>query len=214
MMIRRVVFAAAVLAALGMPALILQAQPAAAPAEAPVTAFVPESAGTYALDKSHANIIFSVTHLGFSNYFGRFNNFDGTLVIDAAAPENSKVDITIDTASLDTNHDQLEGKLKNAPYFNVAQFPTATFKSTSVRVSPGTNTGVVVGELTLLGVTKPVTLDVVFNRQALNPFSKKQTVGFSAKGTFKRSEFGMTELVPHVGDDVTLQIEVEFGKQG
>jgi polyisoprenoid-binding protein YceI len=70
-----------------------------------VTAFVPESAGTYALDKSHANIIFSVTHLGFSNYFGRFNNFDGTLVIDAAAPENSKVDITIDTASLDTNHD-------------------------------------------------------------------------------------------------------------
>lgn len=167
--------------------------------------------GEYALDKSHANVIFKINHIGFSNYIGRFNNFDGKLNFDAKAPEKSSVDMTIDVTSIDTNHQKLETDLKGEKFFNTAKFPTATFKST--KVTHNGDKGTIVGDLTMLGVTKPVTLNVLFHGGGMGPFSKAETLGFNATTTLKRSEWGLTALVPMVSDDVQLEIEVEFNSK-
>ncbi|HEX2753257.1 MAG TPA: YceI family protein, partial [Alphaproteobacteria bacterium] len=115
---------------------------------------------------------------------------------------------TIDTNSLTMDDDAWEKHLKNEDFFNVEKFPAMTFKSTKVEKT-GDNTGRVTGDLTLLGVTKPVTLDVIFNKGGIHPYSKKYVAGFSATGKLNRSEFGMTYGLPGVGDEVNISIEVE-----
>jgi polyisoprenoid-binding protein YceI len=168
--------------------------------------------GTYSMDASHTSVLFSVSHLGFSHYFGRFNTAEGTLEYDAANPENSKIDVKITVASIDTNNEVLEKKLVSDSWFDAEKFPTATFTSTKVEKLTE-STGKVTGDLTLHGVTKPVTLEVTFNGGGVNPFINAPQLGFSARGLIKRSEFGITEYVPMVGDDAALTLETELVKK-
>lgn len=167
---------------------------------------------SYEIEKPHTQIVFSVNHLGFSHSFGKFTDYSGTFVVDPDSVESSNVDVTINTASIDLDDQKWNDHLKNADFFNVEQFPTMTFKSTKVEKT-GDKTANLTGDLTLLGVTKPVTLEVTLNGQGEHPFNKKQMIGFSAKGSLKRSDFGMGYGLPAVGDDITLMIEVEGIRQ-
>ncbi len=165
----------------------------------------------FVFDKSHANIAFSLSHLGFSTAHGRFGEFDGAARLDLDDPANSQLEVTIKTASVDTFFAKRDEHLRSADFFNVAQHPTMTFKSTKVERT-GDNTARLVGDLTLLGVTKPVALDVTLNAFKENPINNKMTAGFTATGSLKRSEFGMKTYVPAVGDTVALRIDMEMQK--
>lgn len=175
-----------------------------------------QSAGAaekYQLDPAHASVLFGVSHLGFSKTFGRFNTIEGVFDLDPASPEKSSVEVTIDAASLDTNHAKRDEHLRGKDFFNVAEFPKLTYKSTSVKLT-GEKTAVVTGDLTLHGVTKPVPLEVTLVNQGPNPMDKTRIVaGFSARGTLKRSDFGMGYAAPVLGDDVEIIIEVDAIKQ-
>jgi polyisoprenoid-binding protein YceI len=165
--------------------------------------------GAYTLDKGHANVVFSVNHLGYSGYIGRFNGLDASLQFDPKNPEKSELSVTIDAASIDTNHAELEQKLRSDAFFNVEKHPKITFKSTKI-TQKSAIAGLVTGDLTLLGVTKEVSLATRFNGAGVNPFSKKPVLGFSATAKIKRSDFGLSAYVPAVGDEVSLTIEAEF----
>lgn len=168
-----------------------------------------QAAETYTLDSGHADVVFMVSHFGYSDTIGRIGDVKGTITFDEAAVENSAVDIVMQSASLDTNHTKRDEHLKSADFFNVEEHPTITFKSTGI-AKTGDNTGTLTGDLTLLGVTKPVTLDVTFNLKAPHPIlTGKEAVGFSARGSIKRTDFGMATYAPAIGDDVELIIEVE-----
>ncbi|MFH1555824.1 MAG: YceI family protein [Pseudomonadota bacterium] len=165
-------------------------------------------AGTYVLDPGHSRVSWSVTHLGFSTYTGLLPAAEGTLVLDPAAPEKSTLTVTLHTGKVGTLDPALDQHLKSAEFFNVEKFPTATFKATQI-VANG-KTAKITGDLTLLGVTKPVTLDATFNKAGTNPLDKTYSIGFDAKAVIKRSDFGMKTHVPAVSDEVTLQIETEL----
>lgn len=163
---------------------------------------------SYTFDTAHTQVMFAVDHLGFSKSHGRFRTFGGGFSFDEEAVEASSIDVTIDTASVDMGDKAWEDHLKNADFFNVAQHPKMKFKSTAVEKT-GENAGRVTGDLTLLGVTKPVTLDVTFNKAGIHPYSKKYIAGFSATGKLNRSDWGMGYGLPAVGDEITLNIQVE-----
>lgn len=175
-------------------------------------AFFPLSAHaepkTYSFDKLHTQILFFVNHLGFSYSNGKFLDFEGGFTFDETQPANGQVDVTIKTDSINMDDATWDDHLKAKDMFNVAEFPTMTFKSTKVDMT-GDKTAKLTGDLTLIGVTKPVILDVTFNKCGEHPFSKKHTCGFSARGSLKRSEWGMMKGIPMLGDDVELRIEVE-----
>ena len=197
---------AAVTAAHALPS----AQPVAAPIaqSAAAAAQAPVRAGAYALDKSHAKIVWSTSHFGFSTYYGEFTDFDAKLSLDPANPANSKLNVVVQTASVNGHNEALETHLKSADFFDVAKHPTATFVST--RVTPtGATTADVTGNFTLLGVTRPLTLKVTFNKAGEN-MAKTYVAGFSAEGIVKRSDYGMTYAVPAVGDEVKLTFSGEF----
>ena len=166
------------------------------------------AAETYKLDPGHSTVIWDAVHFGFSKPHGLFPMVNGTLTLDEKTPVNSKVEATISTAAIVTGNAKFDEHLKSADFFNVAKFPEAKFVSDKVEVT-GKDTAKVTGNLTLLGVTKPVTLDVKLNKKDVNPFTKQPTVGFSATTTIKRSEFGINYAIPGVSDDVTIQIESE-----
>lgn len=172
----------------------------AAPAKAEIV--------NYTLEKPHTQILFSVNHLGFSNSTGMFHDFDGTIDYDTANIENSKVSVTIKAASVDMGTTAWDDHVKNADFLNVEKFPDITFKSTGVKKT-GENTADITGDLTILGVTKPVVLKTTQNKVGTHPMKGSPHAGFSATTTFKRSEFGVNFGVPNVGDDVTVRIEVE-----
>ena len=130
---------------------------------------------------------------------------------DPKDPTKSALNVTVQTPSVATFNEKLDTHLKSPDFFNVAQYPTATFKTTKIEVT-GPTTGLVTGDFTLLGVTKPLTLDVTFNGGGANPLSKIYEVGFNATGKLQRSDFGMKTYVPLVGDEVTLTISGEFDK--
>lgn len=168
------------------------------------------SAKTYNLDAAHTAIVFRVNHLGFSNAFGRFTDFAGTLDFDGDWT-TGKVDLTIQTASIDTAAEKRDDHLRSPDFFNAAEFPTMQFVSTGVTKN-GDNTGKLSGNLTLLGVTKAVTLDVTFNKVGPHPDPRMagiEVAGFSAQTTVKRSEFGMKTFLPGIGDDIKIWLEVE-----
>jgi len=168
-------------------------------------------AGHYALDKSHAKVVFSINHLGFSTYYGFFTDLAGSLELDPAAPANSALSITININKMVTTDPKLDTKLKSDAFFDVAKFPKATFNSTNIELT-GEGTGKLTGDLTLHGVTKPVTLDVTFNGAGTPPMTQLYVVGFDAVGTLKRSDFGIKNFVPLVGDEVKLVISCEFDR--
>ncbi|HYH20356.1 MAG TPA: YceI family protein [Azospirillum sp.] len=182
-------------------------------ATAAVGAMAPASAASvaYKLDPAHTAVVFIVNHLGFANAVGRFNAVSGEVAFDKEAIQNNAVTVSIDTASVDTNHAKRDEHLKSPDFFNAKEFPKITFKSTKVEKS-GEKTGKLHGELTLLGVTRPVVLDVTFNKDGVSPASKQETVGFSARGTIKRTDFGMKYGAPNIGDEIQLLIEAEAVK--
>lgn len=163
---------------------------------------------TYTLDKPHTQVIFNINHLGFSNSYGKFTDYEGTITLDRDNLANSSVEVTIQTGSIDLDDEKWNAHMKNEDFFNVEKYPTMTFKSTHVEVT-GDNTANVTGDLTLLGETRPVTLAVTHNKSGKHPMADKQGVGFSATGTLKRSDFGMNYGLPMVEDEVDLIIEVE-----
>ncbi len=170
------------------------------------------AADTYTVDASHTNILMSVSHLGFSNMVLEALQPVGTITFDQEDPTNSAVHITLKSEHIDGDDEKFNAHLQSADFFNVAIYPEITFKSTDVKVT-GDNTGVVTGDLSLLGVTKPVSLDVTFNKAGVNAFSQAETVGFTATGTLKRSDFGMGYGLPAVGDEIALNINIEAIKQ-
>lgn len=188
-------------------AIAVSAHAIAGTQSAPATP-VAVQAGDYALDKSHAKIVWSTSHFGFSTYYGEFTDFDAKLNLDPANPANSKLSVTVAMTSVDTHNDKLDAHLESADFFDVAAHPTATFTSTAVRRT-GAATADVTGNFTLRGVTKPITLHVTFNKAGEN-MAKRYTAGFSAEGVIKRSDFGVSYAVPAVGDEVKLQISGEF----
>lgn len=178
---------------------------------APSTDLTQLEGGQFTVDKSHAKIIFSTTHFGFSTYYGLFNDFDAKLSFDPKAPAKSALTVTVNMNGIDTTNPKLDAHLKSADFFNAEKFPQATFTATKITVT-GATTGTITGDLTLHGVTKPVTLDATFNGGGQNPMTKAYVVGFNAVGHLKRSEFGVSTYVPVVGDDVTLTISAEFDR--
>lgn len=197
---------AAAAVAVAAPHAIAQQQPAT---ETPAVAAQQDvRGGAYTLDKSHAKIIWSASHFGFSTYYGEFTDFDAKLNLDPANPANSKLSVTVQTDSVDGHNEALEKHLESADFFDVEKFPTATFVSTSV-VPTGATTADVTGDFTLLGVTKPLTLKVTFNKAGEN-MAGTYVAGFSAEGAVKRSDFGMNYAVPGVSDEVKLTISGEF----
>lgn len=172
-----------------------------------------QATDTYAIDPVHTQVLFFVNHLGYSNSQGEFLKFDGSYRFHRADWGGASVNVTIDTASLSMNDDAWDKHLKSPDFFNVEKYPQMSFRSTKVE-KIGDNTGRIDGELTLLGVTKPVTLDVRFNKAAEFPMNKKFKSGFSATTTIKRSEWGLSYGVPFgIGDDVDIRLEVEGFRQ-
>lgn len=167
---------------------------------------------SYTFDNPHTQILFFVNHLGFSTSHGEFLGYDGHFTFDTDHPENSAVEIAIKTDSLDMNDEKWDEHMKSADFFNVEKFPEMTFKSTGIAVT-GENTADITGDLTLLGVTKPVTLHVTHNKSGKHPFGDKYISGFSATASLKRSDFGMNYGLPVIGDEVDLHIEVEGVRQ-
>jgi polyisoprenoid-binding protein YceI len=165
-------------------------------------------AGRYVLDKRHASLIVRVRHMGFSNYTMRFNVLDAAFDYDPKNPAASKVEVTVDVNSLDTGEPQYGAQFARQ-FLDVENHPTATFVSTSLTQVDATR-GVMTGDLTLRGVTRPVKLDVVFDGFSATALGGDRA-GFSAVGRIDRTEFGSTFLSPDIAaDQVDLIIEVEF----
>ena len=169
-------------------------------------------AGTYGLETHHARVLFAVSHMGFSTWYGDFSGATGTLTLDPKNPAAAALTVTIPVASVSTTNAVLDGELKSADWFDAAQFPTISFKSTKVTLT-GATTAHVTGDVTFHGVTKPTTLDVTFKASGANPMTKAFTIGFEVKGHLKRSDFGVTKYVPLIGDDVELTISAPFEKK-
>ncbi|MFC4234576.1 YceI family protein [Thalassospira xianhensis] len=171
-----------------------------------------QAAESYKLDPTHTSVIFIVNHLGFSNFQGRFGGTSGELTLDRENPAASSAIITIDLNQVDTGVEGLDNHMKTADFLNVEQNPTATFKSTSIEMT-GEKTATITGDLTLLGQTKPLVLDVTLTGEGDHPMTGDHVLGFGATGTVTRSEYGMNYLVPAVSDEVELQISTEFLQQ-
>jgi polyisoprenoid-binding protein YceI len=165
--------------------------------------------GTYVMDPSHASVTFKINHLGFSHFTGRFDKLEGTLNYNSNAPEQSALDVTVYPNSVNTNSVKLDDELRGDKWFDVIKFPRATYHVTKIERT-GATTGKISGDFTLHGVTRTVVLDATLVGTGIHPFTKKQVLGFSAVGTINRSDFGVPNLTPMVGDEVTLQIEAEF----
>jgi polyisoprenoid-binding protein YceI len=176
---------------------------------AAVTAFA--ASESYTIDPGHTFPSLEVMHFNTSIYRGKFTKTSGKVTLDKAA-KTGTVDIAIDSASIDMGNQKLDEHLKSDAFFDVAKFPTATFKAGSIKFS-GDAPAEVPGELTLHGVTKPVTLKFNSFNCYTNPMMKKDVCGGDLGATIKRSDFGIKFGIPNVGDDVRLQIQVEAVKE-
>jgi polyisoprenoid-binding protein YceI len=166
---------------------------------------------TYVVDPTHTYPRFSYSHFGYSTQLSRFNKTSGSVVLDAAA-KTGAVDITIDTKSVDTGYATFDEHIQGADFLDTAQYPTATFKSTRV-VFEGDKPVAVEGQLTLKGITRPVTLTVSSFQALPHPMLKKPAIGANASTTVKRSDFAMGKYAPNVGDEVRIDIAIEAIRQ-
>ena len=172
---------------------------------------------TYELEKSHAFLTWTVRHNGISGYSVNFTDFDATLDFDADNPEASTIEFTINPAALQTNHPDPDKKIEwedelsnDKKFFNAAEFPAITFKSTAAALD-GEHDGTVTGDLTFLGVTKPVAVKVTYNGVTNVPwFGQRDVIGFNATATFKRSDWGMTSMKRVISDEVVIDFSGEF----
>ena len=199
-MIRKTLFAAAALP-LAACASFIAPEPTAAPEAI--------RAGAYENDPAHTAFLFKIDHLGLSKYVGRFKDVEASLDFDESDPRAARLEAIIDMTSLFLTDPDFAEQLKGPAWFNVETHPQAVFRSEAVRVT-GENEGVVSGTLTLLGVSKPVEMRVIFNGGARNLLTRRYTLGFAAYGSFKRSDFGLDRFSDFVGDEVEFEIHIEF----
>lgn len=181
----------------------------AADAMMPDTSISDIPSGTYVMDKTHGYVTFSYWHQGYTKPVLRFDDVDAILTLDAESPINSSVDVTINADSINTAVPKFDKHIKNEDMFDVVNYPTITFKSTKLSQTNAA-TGTLTGDLTMKGVTKPITLDVTFNKAGNHFRTKKPMAGFSAKGKLMRSDWNLGYAAPNVGDEVNLVIEAEF----
>jgi polyisoprenoid-binding protein YceI len=203
MPLRRFLFAAALSLTLAAPAL---AQVPVNPNPAAV------QGGTFKLDPPHSKITWSINHFGFSTYIGQFAHVEGTMKLDPKNLGATALDVTVDTASLGTLNPALDNHLKSGAFLDVAKFPTATFKATKI-TRTGERTADIAGDLTLHGVTHPVTVHATFIQGGSNPVDKAYRLGFAGTAKLVRSEYGIKAYLPNLGDEVTLTIAAEFRQQ-
>ena len=168
-------------------------------------------AGEYQLDPKHAALLFKIQHLGLSTYVGRFNTFDAQLNFDPKNMAAASLKAVVDINSIDINNDVLSETLQNDTWFSSTQYPQAFFVSHTVIPISDTVFNFT-GDLTLRGITKPVTFEATFHGGADNWLTGNYTLGFSAVGKIKRSDFGMDSYIPIVGDEIDLEIYSEFVK--
>jgi polyisoprenoid-binding protein YceI len=167
-------------------------------------------AAPYVLDKSHAHVTFEVGHLGFSNVHGQFRKFDAEIDFDPANVEATRVSFTIDAGSVDTFWEERDKHLRSPDFFDTQNHPTITFVSTSV-VPTGAETADVTGDLTLKGVTLPVTFKATLNKMGPSPFNPNQTIaGFTVTGEIDRTAFGVSYAAPAVSAIIPIQVELEM----
>jgi polyisoprenoid-binding protein YceI len=165
----------------------------------------------YFLDADHVSIGFLVHHIGYAKVFGIFQKAEGTFTFDEDAPAVSNISVTVETDSVFTNHKKRDQHLRSSDFLSSKKHPEMTFAGTGSEQT-GPRTGKIIGDLTLRGETHPLTLDVTWNKSGVYPFGHGDyVVGISARGTVKRSLYGMTYAVENgfVGDDVELIIEFE-----
>jgi polyisoprenoid-binding protein YceI len=163
--------------------------------------------GVYELDRRHASLIVRVVHMGFSHYTMRFTSLDGGFTYDPANWQNTRVTISVDPKSIDTEENSFNKTV--AGYFEPDKYPVIQFTSTELKPT-GEGEGELIGDLSLHGVTKPVTLKVEFNGVGPGLLGAGTRMGFSGEGRIKRSDFRVTGGRPWAGDDVDLQFDVEF----
>lgn len=161
----------------------------------------------YTIDPNHSYVTWTVDHFGYSKITGKAFA-EGKIIFDAKNPNDSKMDININMANMTTGIKALDEHLQSKDFFELNQYPTATFKSVKVLMT-GKNTATVTGTLTIHGVSKPLVLQAKLNKQGEHPLSHKQAIGFSAKGTLNRSDFGLKAYAPAVSDKVDLDITGE-----
>lgn len=167
---------------------------------------------SFKLDPEHTFAVFRVNHLGYSTMIGRFDTVSGELGLDQDNLEGSTVNVVIDTTSVNTNHQKRDDHLRSPDFFNSAEFPEMSFTSKEVKKT-GEGTLQITGDFTLLGVTKPVTLEATFNDVKPHPLPQYNNVlvaGFSARTSVKRSDFGMSYALGGVGDEIDIWLEAEF----
>jgi polyisoprenoid-binding protein YceI len=169
-------------------------------------------AGTYSVDPNHTQVMFSVSHIGFSTYSGVFSQASGELSLDPKTASASALKVTVPVASVMTTSTKLDEELKSAQWLDATAYPDMTFVSTKV-TPEGKAKAKVAGDLTLHGVTKPIILEVSFVGAGVNPLNKAYTVGFEAKGDVKRSDFGVKTYVPMIGDTLHLTIAGAFQRK-
>jgi len=167
--------------------------------------------GNYTVEPYHTRVEFSVTHFGFTSYWGDVAGVSGSLVLDPKNAAADQISVSIPVSSVSTTNTKLDGELKSPMFLDGTTYPTITFVSKSVKRT-GPTTALVTGDLTLHGVTKPVTLEAKFNAGGSNPMTNKYTVGFDARGHINRSDFGVKAFVPMVSDQVDITISAAFEK--
>lgn len=168
-------------------------------------------ADTFKLDPTHSFVEFSISHLGFSLLQGRFNEMEGQFTYDPKNPGKSSIEMTVQTGSIDSNHAERDKHLRSDDFFNVAKYPTSTFKSTSFK-ELGNNKAVLKGDLTMLGTTKPITVDVEFIGAGDDPWGGYRR-GYVGKTTIKRSDFGMSYNLGPAAETADLFFVVEGVRQ-
>lgn len=162
----------------------------------------------YKIDPTHTATVFSWNHFGFSTPSANFTDIQGVIKVDTAKPANSSVEVTIPISSVNTNVPALDKEFQEEAWFNAAKYPNITFKSTKVETKDKKHFKIT-GDLTVKGVTKPVVLNAVLNKQGEHPMAKVPAIGFNATTSFNRSAFGIGNYVPNVGDKITVNITTE-----
>jgi polyisoprenoid-binding protein YceI len=169
---------------------------------------------TWTVDKTHAKLAFSITHLMVSEVEGSFKSFDAKITSAKDDFSDAVIELTADVNTINTDNDQRDAHIKGADFFDVAKYPTLTFKSKTFKKVQDKNYKVT-GDLTIHGVTKTVTLDAKFNGTAVHPYNKKTIAGFKVTGQIKRSDFGIGAGTPSavLSDEVNLNSNIEFVKE-
>lgn len=175
------------------------------------SASIATAAEKYVLDSSHSQVIFSYNHLGYSTTYGMFSGFEGEIMFDAEAPENSSVSVSMPVKSMFTGWEKRDGHFMSEDFFGAEDDDLVTFTSTAIEVT-GDGTALITGDLTMNDITKSVVLDAKLNQTGTHPMANKEWAGFDATTTLLRSDFGVGAFAPAVSDEVQVTISLEAAK--